>query len=199
ENFKVDEIDNNPLYMPDAAAAKKAGIYLEECIKNQNSSGGVCECIITGLPVGLGDPVFEKIDANLAKAIMSIGAVKGFEIGDGFEAAKATGLTNNDAFIIEDGIVKKTTNHSGGTLGGMTDGSPLILRAAIKPTPSIASTQHTVTKSGENIDISIKGRHDPIIVPRAVVVVESMAAITIADALLINMASRMDKIIDFYK
>ena len=130
---------------------------------------------------------------------MSIGAVKGFEIGDGFEAAKATGLTNNDAFIIKDGIVKKTTNHSGGTLGGMTDGSPLILRAAIKPTPSIASTQHTVNKSGENIDISIKGRHDPIIVPRAVVVVESMAAITIADALLINMASRMDKIIDFYK
>ena len=184
---------NNDYYV------KKAGIYLEECIKNQNSSGGVCECIITGLPVGLGDPVFEKIDANLAKAIMSIGAVKGFEIGDGFEAAKATGLTNNDAFIIKDGIVKKTTNHSGGTLGGMTDGSPLILRAAIKPTPSIASTQHTVTKSGENIDISIKGRHDPIIVPRAVVVVESMAAITIADALLINMASRMDKIIDFYK
>ena len=90
ENFKVDEIDNNPLYMPDAAAAKKAGIYLEECIKNQNSSGGVCECIITGLPVGLGDPVFEKIDANLAKAIMSIGAVKGFEIGDGFEASTAT-------------------------------------------------------------------------------------------------------------
>ena len=185
--------------MPDAAAAKKAGIYLEECIKNQNSSGGVCECIITGLPVGLGDPVFEKIDANLAKAIMSIGAVKGFEIGDGFEAAKATGLTNNDAFIIKDGIVEKATNHSGGTLGGMTDGSPLILRAAIKPTPSIASTQHTVNKSGENIDISIKGRHDPIIVPRAVVVVESMAAITIADALLINMASRMDKIKDFYK
>ena len=96
-------------------------------------------------------------------------------------------------------MIKKTTNHSGGTLGGMTDGSPLILRAAIKPTPSIASTQHTVNKSGENIDISIKGRHDPIIVPRAVVVVESMAAITIADALLINMASRMDKIIDFYK
>ena len=130
---------------------------------------------------------------------MSIGAVKGFEIGDGFEAAKATGLTNNDAFIIKDGIVEKATNHSGGTLGGMTDGSPLILKAAIKPTPSIASTQHTVNKSGKNIDISIKGRHDPIIVPRAVVVVESMAAFTIADALLINMASRMDKIIDFYK
>ena len=93
----------------------------------------------------------------------------------------------------------KQTNHSGGTLGGMTDGSPLILRAAIKPTPSIASTQHTVNKSGEDIEISIKGRHDPIIVPRAVVVVESMAAITIADALLMNMSARMDRIIDFYK
>ncbi len=198
DNFSADEINNNSLYMPDAIAAEKASAYLMECIKAQNSSGGVCECVITGLPVGLGDPVFEKIDANLAKAVMSIGAVKGFEIGDGFAAARSTGLTNNDAFVMENGKVAKQTNHSGGTLGGMTDGSPLILRAAIKPTPSIASTQHTVNKSGENIEISIKGRHDPIIVPRAVVVVESMAAITIADSLLMNMSARMDRIIDFY-
>lgn len=198
DKFDSEEINNNALYMPDADAADKAETYLEECIKSQNSSGGICECVITGLPVGLGDPVFEKIDANLAKAIMSIGAVKGFEIGDGFEVAKATGLTNNDAFTMQDGKITKETNHSGGTLGGMTDGSPLIFRAAIKPTPSIASTQHTVNKSGEDIEISIKGRHDPIIVPRAVVVVESMAAITIADALLMNMTARMDKIIDFY-
>ena len=199
DNFSADEINNNSLYMPDAIAAEKAAAYLEECIKAQNSSGGICECVITGLPVGLGDPVFEKIDANLAKAVMSIGAVKGFEIGDGFAAARSTGLTNNDAFVMENGKAAKQTNHSGGTLGGMTDGSPLILRAAIKPTPSIASTQHTVNKSGEDIEISIKGRHDPIIVPRAVVVVESMAAITIADALLMNMSARMDRIIDFYK
>lgn len=125
-NFDAHEIYNNSLYMPDADAALKASEYLEECLKSLNSSGGVCECVITGLPVGLGDPVFEKIDANLAKAIMSIGAVKGFEIGDGFDAAKATGLTNNDAFIMMDGAVSKETNHSGGTLGGMTDGSPLI-------------------------------------------------------------------------
>ena len=198
-NFDAHEIYNNSLYMPDADAALKASEYLEECLKSLNSSGGVCECVITGLPVGLGDPVFEKIDANLAKAIMSIGAVKGFEIGDGFDAAKATGLTNNDAFIMRDGAVSKETNHSGGTLGGMTDGSPLIFRAAIKPTPSIAATQHTVNKSGKDIEISIKGRHDPIIVPRAVVVVEAMAAITIADALLMNMGARMDRITDFYK
>ena len=198
-NFDAHEIYNNSLYMPDADAALKASKYLEECLKSLNSSGGVCECVITGLPVGLGDPVFEKIDANLAKAIMSIGAVKGFEIGDGFDAATATGLTNNDAFIMRDGAVSKETNHSGGTLGGMTDGSPLIFRAAIKPTPSIAATQRTVNKSGEDIEISIKGRHDPIIVPRAVVVVEAMAAITIADALLMNMGARMDRITDFYK
>lgn len=197
--FEKNEIYNNSLYMPDAKAARKAEIFLDECIKDKNSSGGVCECVIDGLPVGLGDPVFEKIDANLAKAIMSIGAVKGFEIGDGFEVAASTGITNNDAFATDKGQVIKMTNHSGGTLGGMTDGSPLIFRAAIKPTPSIAATQNTVNKDGNEIEISIHGRHDPIIVPRAVVVIESMAAITIADALLVNMSSRMDKIIDFYK
>ena len=198
-NFNVDEISNNKLYMPDAYAAAKASDYLEKCLTEQNSSGGIVECIVNGLPVGLGDPVFEKLDANLAKAIVSIGAVKGFEIGDGFVAAEATGLTNNDSFVMENGQVKKATNHSGGTLGGMSDGSPLIFRAAIKPTPSIASTQQTVNKSGEEIDINIKGRHDPIIVPRAVVVVEAMAAITIVDLLFANMTAKLDRIIDFYK
>ena len=198
-NFNADEISNNKLYMPDAYAAAKASDYLEKCLNEQNSSGGIVECIVNGLPVGLGDPVFEKLDANLAKAIVSIGAVKGFEIGDGFVAAEATGLTNNDSFVMENGQVKKATNHSGGTLGGMSDGSPLIFRAAIKPTPSIASTQQTVNKSGEEIDISIKGRHDPIIVPRAVVVVEAMAAITIVDLLFSNMTAKLDRIIDFYQ
>ena len=198
-NFNVDEISNNKLYMPDADAAEKASNYLEKCLNEQNSSGGIVECIVNGLPVGLGVPVFEKLDANLAKAIVSIGAVKGFEIGDGFVAAEATGLTNNDSFVMENGQVKKATNHSGGTLGGMSDGSPLIFRAAIKPTPSIASTQQTVNKSGKEIDISIKGRHDPIIVPRAVVVVEAMAAITIVDLLFANMTAKLDRIIDFYQ
>ena len=198
-SFDASEIENNKLYMPDAAAAVKAADYLEKCLKEQNSSGGIVECMVSGLPVGLGDPVFEKLDANLAKAILSIGAVKGFEIGDGFAAAEATGLTNNDAFCMKDGQISKSTNHSGGTLGGMSDGLPLIFRAAIKPTPSIASTQHTVNKSGEEIDISIKGRHDPIIVPRAVVVVEAMAALTIVDLLFANMTAKLDRIVDFYK
>lgn len=196
--FDATEIDNNPLYMPDKAAAKAAEEYLEKCLAECNSSGGIVECIVDGLPVGLGDPVFEKLDANLAKAIFSIGAVKGFEIGDGFDVATSTGLTNNDAFTMDQGTVKKATNHSGGTLGGFSDGSPLVFRAAIKPTPSIASTQSTVNKSGEEIEISIKGRHDPIIVPRAVVVVEAMAALTIVDALLLNTTAKMDSIRSFY-
>lgn len=207
--FDRNEIENNKLYMPDALAAKEAELYLEKCMEEKNSSGGVIYCEVTGLPVGLGEPVFEKIDANLAKAMFSIGSVKGFEIGDGFAVATSTGLTNNDAFkLCENSVkeadfdiqtIKKATNHSGGTLGGMTDGAPLTMRIAIKPTPSIASSQKTVNKLGEEIDIEIKGRHDPIIVPRAMVVVESMAALTILDALLSNMSSRLDKIMDFYK
>lgn len=196
--FDQTQINENPLYMPDAVAAEEAQAYLEKCLERKDSSGGIVECIVTGLPAGLGEPVFEKLDANMAKAIFSIGAVKGFEIGDGFAVAKATGLTNNDAFCMKDGQITKATNHSGGTLGGMSDGAPLILRAAFKPTPSIASIQHTINKAGEDIDIAIQGRHDPIIVPRAVVVVESMAAITLVDLLLTNMASRLDKIKEFY-
>lgn len=197
--FSKDEIKNNALAMPDKDAAEKAASYLETCIGEQNSSGGVVECVITGMPAGIGDPVFEKLDANLAKAILSIGAVKGFEIGDGFDAATATGLSNNDAFCLDtDGSVSKKTNHAGGVLGGMSDGSPVIFRAAIKPTPSIASTQQTVNKAGEEIQIQIKGRHDPIIVPRAVVVVESMAALTVTDLLLSNLGARMEYLEKIY-
>ena len=200
ERFSREAREESPLFMPDAEASRQAEAYLNECRGECNSAGGVIECIVDGLPVGIGDPVFEKLDANLAKAIFSIGAVKGFEIGDGFGAARATGRTNNDAFgIDENGSVIKRTNHSGGVLGGMSDGAALVFRAAVKPTPSIASVQNTVNKSGEEIEISIKGRHDPIIVPRAVVVVESMAAMTILDALLLNMSSRLDRIKDFYR
>jgi chorismate synthase len=200
DSFDIEEINRNALYMPDAAAAEKAGEYLAACAAECNSVGGIVECVVHGLPVGLGDPVFEKLDANLAKAIVSIGAVKGFEIGDGFEAARATGLTNNDSFgLSEDGSIIKKTNHSGGTLGGMSDGSALILRAAFKPTPSIASSQQTINCAHEEVDIQIKGRHDPVIVPRAVVVVESMTAITILDALLANMSARLDRIVEFYR
>lgn len=196
--YHSEEIFQNPIYMPSNAYAQKASAYLEECIKNQDSSGGIIECVVTGMPVGIGDTVFEKLDANLAKAMLSIGAVKGFEIGDGFKAADTKGSINNDSFHTKDGRITKDTNHAGGVLGGMSDGSKIIFRAAVKPTPSISQPQSTVTKDGENTEMIIKGRHDPVIVPRAVVVVESMAAITILDLLFTNMSARMDKLKSFY-
>ena len=197
--FDQEQIKKNNLYMPDENAAAEASEYLLRCMKEQNSSGGVVECVVNGLPTGLGDPVFEKLDANLGKAILSIGAVKAFEIGDGMAVASSTGRSNNDPFLPgENGTIKKASNHAGGVLGGISDGSPLILRAAIKPTPSIASFQDTVNKQGEPISVSIKGRHDPIIVPRAVVVVESMTALVLADALLLNMTATMDNVKKIY-
>lgn len=190
--FDIKVRDENRLYMPDAVAASEAEEWLERLMAQKDSAGGVVECVINGVPAGVGEPVFDKLDACLAKAVMSIGAVKGFEIGDGFAAARSCGSENNDAFYTdEDGVVRKRTNHSGGILGGMSDGSEIILRAAFKPTPSIAQPQQTVDRNGENVEISIKGRHDPIVVPRAVVVVEAMAALTVADLLLLGRTSRV--------
>ncbi|MCI8863900.1 MAG: chorismate synthase [Lachnospiraceae bacterium] len=183
--------DQNPLCMPDPVAAAKAAEYLDRLIKEQDSAGGVVECIIDGVPAGLGEPVFDKLDACLAKAVMSIGAVKGFEVGDGFAAARSRGSENNDGFYTgPDGVVRKKTNHSGGILGGISDGGAIVFRAAFKPTPSIARLQQTVNRAGENVDIAIKGRHDPVVVPRAVVVVEAMAALTVADLLLAHRCAR---------
>lgn len=198
-HFDAAEITRNPFGLPDASAVPAATEFVNGCIKKQDSAGGVVECIADGLPAGLGEPVFEKLDANLGKALFSIGAVKGVEIGDGFAAAKATGLTNNDAFYSDGKQIYKKTNHAGGILGGMSDGSRLIVRAAFKPTPSILSPQETVNQDLENVTVSIHGRHDPLIVPRAVVVVESMTAITLIDLLLQNMSSRMEYLKQIYK
>ncbi len=198
ENFSKGERDKNKLYMPDGQAAKEAEKYLEDCMNQMDSAGGVVECFVTGMPAGIGDPVFDKISALLGQVIMSIGAVKGFEIGDGFAAAASKGSVNNDEFYRGEMGVSKKTNHAGGILGGMTDGSDIVFRAAFKPTPSIASPQSTVNRDGQETEIVIHGRHDPIIVPRAVVVVETMAAIVLLDRLLVNLSSRMDRILDFY-
>lgn len=198
DNFDKSAILNTKTAMPDRKADEKATAYLEKNIKTLDSVGGVMECIVTNVPAGIGDTVFEKLDANLSKAIMSIGAVKAIEIGDGCTVSKAYGSVNNDAFCINDGKIYKKTNHSGGILGGISDGSPIIIRAYVKPTPSIFTTQQTVNKLGEEIEINIKGRHDPVIVPRAVVVMECMTAITILDAMMLNMSAKMDSLIDFY-
>ena len=197
-HFDRDAIVSTPTCMPDKEASAKAEAYLSECMHNMDSAGGIIECVVDNFPAGIGDPVFEKLDANLAKSIMSIGAVKAFEIGDGIAVATANGSTNNDAFTIQDNQAVKMTNHAGGILGGISDGSQIILRAYVKPTPSIFMEQNTINQSGEAIKVNIKGRHDPIIVPRAVVVVESMTALTILDALLLNMTAKLDSIQDFY-
>ena len=196
--FDMKEAALNPFNMPDKQAAGQVESFAKEQMSKGDSVGGIIECVIAGVMSGIGEPVFDKLDANLAKAVMSIGAVKGFEIGDGFMAAKATGLINNDAFMMEGKNIVKKTNHSGGVLGGISDGSDIVFRAAIKPTPSISALQDTVNKQGENIQVSIKGRHDPMIVPRAVVVVEAMAALTLVDLIMENMTSAMDKIVKFY-
>lgn len=192
------EISQNALYMPNNSYAVKASEYLNACIASGDSSGGIIECQVDGLPAGLGEPVFDKLDANLAKAILSIGSVKGFEIGAGFDVATMRGSENNDEFLMNNGAIEKSTNHAGGILGGISDGSTLIFRAAVKPTPSISMEQSSVTKDRENTTLTIQGRHDPVIVPRAVVVVEAMAALTIVDLLFTNMSAQMSSVVDFY-
>ena len=199
QNCRKEYSLNNPLSMPDPDASKKAEQYILEKHEEEDSVGGVIECIVSGMPAGIGEPVFDKLDAALSRAVMSIGAVKGVEIGDGFLVATHTGSENNDPFAYDkDKRLIKLTNHAGGILGGISDGSEIVLRAAIKPTASIGRPQSTANKNNENIEIQIIGRHDPIIVPRAVVVVESMVAITLVDHLFQGMTSRLDRIKEFY-
>ncbi len=198
DRINYEESLNNPLSLPDQETYKKAAEWVDSVRSEQDSAGGIIECRITGLPAGLGETVFDKFDAVLSQAIISIGAVKGFEIGDGFKASEARGSENNDSFSCDGKKVLPVTNHAGGVLGGMTDGAPVIFRAAVKPTPSISQVQKTVDINGEPKDLVITGRHDPLVVPRAVVVVESMACLTAADMVLRNMTSRIDMIREFY-
>lgn len=198
-NFDKELIYKSAVRMPDKAASEKAEAFIKECMKNTDSCGGVIECVIKNLPAGIGEPVFSKLDAELSKAIMSVGAVKGIEFGSGFAAAKSKGSLNNDSFINDNGTIKKATNNAGGILGGISDGSDVIFRAAIKPTPSISKPQKTVDKDGNETEIVIKGRHDPIIVPRAVPVIEAMSAICITDLLFSAMFSQMTKIKKFWQ
>lgn len=199
KHININDRFKNPLVMPDLEAAEKAAEYLDKCMSEGNSSGGTAECIISGVPAGIGEPVFDKLDAVLASAVMSIGAVKGVEFGAGFNVSNLKGSENNDPFYCENGKIIKTTNNSGGILGGISDGSDIVFRAAFKPTPSISLKQKTVTNTGVNTEIEIKGRHDPIIVPRAIVVLEAMSAIALTDMLIRAMASKIENILKFYK
>jgi len=189
EKRELSQIEENSLRAPDNEAAEKMKARIEELRALGDSAGGIIECIIEGCPAGLGEPVFDKLDAELAKAMLSIGAVKGFEIGDGFAAADSLGSQNNDCMHAENGKAVFDTNHSGGVLGGISNGEKIIFRAAVKPVPSIFKPQQTVCRKGsayETTELQIKGRHDICLCPRIVPVVEAMASIVLADFLLKN-------------
>lgn len=199
---KFDEafIKENPFSMPNPEAADAAAKLILDAKEKEDSVGGVVECVVKGMPAGAGDPVFERLEAMLAKGVMSIGATKGFEVGSGFEAAKMKGSEHNDSwFYDKDDKLGKHTNYAGGILGGISDGSDIVVRTAFKPTASIAQSQATITKDGNNTEVAIEGRHDPIIVPRAVIVVESMVAITLVDYVFSRILSRMDMIKKAYE
>lgn len=188
----------NRLYMPDAGLAAEAIRFIEDLAAEGDSVGGTVECITEGLPVGLGETVFRKLDALLGQALFSIGGVKAVEVGSGTEASEACGSDYNDAFVLDNGVTRPQTNHSGGVLGGMSSGAPLVLRAHFKPTPSISKPQQTVRTDGTATEISIQGRHDPVIFPRAVVVVESMVNLVLADLLLENTGANIQRISAIY-
>lgn len=189
---KVTAIGGRPMG-PEAEA------YVDQCRSEKDSTGSEVVCRVHGVPAGIGDPVFDKLDARLAQAVFSIGAVKSLDIGDGHLASLARGSENNDSFRMVDGIVTPVTNHAGGILGGISTGADIVLHVYFKPTPSIARPQETVTAGRENTGIEIHGRHDPVIGPRAAVVVEAMTSATILDAMLINMSAKMSSVKNFYK
>ncbi|OKH89431.1 chorismate synthase [Thalassospira sp. TSL5-1] len=184
-NWNWDEVDNNPFFTPDAEAVPVFEEYLDGLRKDGSSVGAVIEVVCSGVPVGLGDPIYDKLDADLAKAMMTINAVKGVEIGNGFEAAELTGIENADEMRMgEDGKPVFLSNHAGGILGGISSGEDVIIRFAVKPTSSILTPRHSVDVSGKDVDVVTKGRHDPCVGIRAVPVGEAMAAIVLADHLL---------------
>lgn len=179
-----DEVNNNPFFCPDAQAAEEFATYLEGIRKSGSSVGGVIEVVASGVPAGLGAPIYGKLDQDLASAMMSINAVKGVEIGNGFEAARITGEENADEIRAHGNDVEFLSNNAGGILGGISSGQDVVCRFAVKPTSSILTPRKTVTKSGEDTEIVTKGRHDPCVGIRAVPIGEAMMACVLADHLL---------------
>jgi chorismate synthase len=187
-----DQVDRNPFFCPDPVAAQTWETYLSEVRKSGSSVGAVIEVIAEGAPPGLGAPIYGKLDADIAGALMSINAVKGVEIGEGFAAAALSGEANADEMRMRDGIVEFGSNHAGGILGGISTGQPIVARFAVKPTSSILSPRHTVDRQGRDIEIVTKGRHDPCVGIRAVPVGEAMVACVLADHLLRHRAQNPD-------
>jgi chorismate synthase len=178
---QIDQVEANIVRCPDSVVAEQMIAHIEEIRKQGNSVGGVVGCVARGVPAGWGEPVFDKIEADLAKGMLSLPACKGFELGGGFGMIDFTGLEVNDEFESIDGKVQTTTNNSGGIQGGITNGMPITFRVAFKPTATVMREQKTVTATGENTTLQGKGRHDPCVLPRAVPLVEAMSLLVLVD------------------
>jgi chorismate synthase len=185
-DLDLSKIDSNIVRCPDELIADTMIQKIEQIRKAGDTIGGIISCVVTGMPVGLGEPVFDKLHADLGKAMLSINAVKGFEYGSGFEGVKMNGSQHNDSFFSENNSIKTKTNNSGGIQGGISNGEDIYFRVAFKPVATIMQKQNTVNSKGEAVEMMGKGRHDPCVLPRAVPIVEAMAALILADHLLRN-------------
>jgi chorismate synthase len=181
ESVSREQVERTPIRCPDPAVAEQMIAAVEAARKEGNSLGGVITCAVRGCPAGWGEPVFDRLEADLAKAMLSLPASKGFEIGSGFAGTDLTGLEHNDEFYMENGRVRTRTNNSGGVQGGISNGETIYFRVAFKPTATVMREQHTVTRHREDTTIQGRGRHDPCVLPRAVPMVEAMAALVLAD------------------
>jgi len=187
----LSQTENNLVRCPDLATAEKMIRYIEEIKKEGDTIGGIIQCAIQNLPIGLGEPVFDKLHAVLGHAMLSINAVKGFEIGSGFDSVRYKGSQLNDVFAMDNNSVKTKTNNSGGIQGGISNGMPVYFNVAFKPVATIMKDQASVNNAGENIVLQGKGRHDACVLPRAVPIVESMTALVIVDFLLLAKCNRL--------
>ncbi|MFT4601794.1 MAG: chorismate synthase [Arenicella sp.] len=189
--FSKNEVDSSDVRCPDLKIADKMIAAIKTARKEGDSLGGQIHCVVKGMPVGMGEPVFDRLNADLAKAMFSINAVKGFELGSGFEGSKLRGSEHNDEFRIENDQIRTTTNNSGGIQGGISNGEDIYFNVAFKPTATIFKNQQTVDAAGNEVEMSAKGRHDPCVVPRAVPIVESMAALVLLDQLLRSQSNKL--------
>ena len=187
----LSKIEDNIVRCPDAETADKMIELIKQVKKDGDTIGGLVTCVITGVPVGLGEPVFDKLHADLGKAMLSINACKGFEYGSGFAGTELRGSQHNDIFYNDNGVVKTKTNYSGGVQGGISNGMDIYFNVAFKPVATIMQMQDSVDKDGNDATVTGKGRHDPCVLPRAVPIVEAMAALVIADYLLRNRNSKL--------
>jgi chorismate synthase len=183
--FTLDDVEANIVRCPDAAVAERMIAAIDEVRTKGDSCGGVVTCVVRNVPRGLGAPVFDKLEADLAHAMLSLPATKGFEVGSGFDGTRLKGSEHNDPFYLDaTGLLRTRSNRSGGIQGGISNGEPIVLRVAFKPTSTIGQSQDTVTRAGEATQLRARGRHDPCVVPRAVPMVEAMAALVLVDHLL---------------